>query len=84
MRIERIPLGGEKKFKARLEIPMRHTKVPPGLVLRVFLSTGNNLLTKNISTLAGERPYRCPDCKKSFSQAANLTAHVRTHTGESS
>ena len=25
---------------------------------------------------------RCSQCNKSFSQAANLTAHCRTHSGE--
>lgn len=26
--------------------------------------------------------YRCHACSKAFSQAANLTAHARTHSGE--
>ncbi|WP_143213094.1 C2H2-type zinc finger protein, partial [Acinetobacter baumannii] len=30
----------------------------------------------------GEKPHKCPECGKKFSQKSSLKKHMMTHTGE--
>lgn len=29
----------------------------------------------------GERPYKCPQCEKTFAQRSNLMTHITLHSG---
>uniref|UniRef100_A0A8C8REM6 C2H2-type domain-containing protein n=1 Tax=Pelusios castaneus TaxID=367368 RepID=A0A8C8REM6_9SAUR len=33
-------------------------------------------------THRGDKPYKCPQCRKSFRHKSTLVKHQRTHTGE--
>ena len=41
-----------------------------------------NHIIRHMLTLSGEKPHKCTECKKSFSQAGNLSTHIPIHTGE--
>ncbi|NXK93816.1 ZSCA4 protein, partial [Formicarius rufipectus] len=42
----------------------------------------SDLVVQQQCANAVEKPYKCPDCEKSFSNRSNLLAHRRIHTGE--
>jgi len=42
----------------------------------------NFLRFANRGCFAGEKPFHCGYCEKSFSVKDYLTKHIRTHTGE--
>uniref|UniRef100_A0A673IMH4 C2H2-type domain-containing protein n=1 Tax=Sinocyclocheilus rhinocerous TaxID=307959 RepID=A0A673IMH4_9TELE len=40
-----------------------------------------SFLLKHQRYHTGHKPFQCPDCKKSFTQACYLQVHMRHHTG---
>uniref|UniRef100_A0A8C1ZB48 C2H2-type domain-containing protein n=1 Tax=Cyprinus carpio TaxID=7962 RepID=A0A8C1ZB48_CYPCA len=41
----------------------------------------SSFLLKHQRYHTGHKPFQCPDCKKSFTQACYLQVHMRHHTG---
>lgn len=61
---------------------LRHLRKHSGTLQKVRIKSGGYLFYNFPSTFAGEKPFKCSMCPKSYSRKDHLMGHERTHKGD--